>query len=82
MSETSIILVAYNNLYEATVACLDGIFRRTGNEDYEVIVADRNSSVGSPGFLTELAGRESRLRCVLKENSAYGTLPDIQGIRE
>jgi len=26
------------------------------------------------------ASRESRLRCVLKENPAYGTLPDIRGI--
>jgi len=65
MPETSIILVTYNNLYEATVPCLDSIFRHTGNEDYEVIVVDNNSSDGSPGYLTELAGREPRLRCVL-----------------
>ena len=65
MPETSIILVTYNNLYEATVPCLESIFRHTGNEDYEVIVVDNNSSDGSPGYLTELSGREPRLRCVL-----------------
>jgi len=33
LPETGIILVTCNNLYEATVLCLDTIFRHTGNED-------------------------------------------------
>ena len=65
MSETSVILVISNNLYEATVPCLDSIFRHTGNEDYEVNAVDDNSSDGSPGYLTELARWKSRLCCVL-----------------
>ncbi len=65
MPETSIILVTYNNLYEATVPCLDSIFRHTGDEDYEVVVVDNNSSDGTPTYLTERARREPRLRCVL-----------------
>lgn len=64
MPETSIILVTYNNLYEATVPCLDSIFQHTDNEDYEVIVVDNNSSDGTPAYLTERARREPRLRCV------------------
>jgi GT2 family glycosyltransferase len=65
MPETSIILVTYNNLYEATVPCLDSIFRHTGDEDYEVVVVDNNSSDGTATYLTERARREPRLRCVL-----------------
>ena len=80
MPETSIILVPSNNLYEATVPCLDSIFRHTGNEDYEVNARRRQFLGRVAGYLTELARRESRLCCVLKENSAYGTLPDIRGI--
>src|SRR3990172_8290496 len=65
MPETSIILVTYNNLYETTIPCLDSIFQHTGNEDYEVIVVDNNSSDGTSIYLTERARREPRLRCVL-----------------
>ena len=65
MPEISIILVTYNNLHEATVPCLDSIFRLAGEEDYEVIVVDNNSSDGTPTYLTERALREPRLRCVL-----------------
>ena len=65
MPETSIILLNYNNLYETTVPCLDSIFRLTGEEDYEVIVVDNNSSDGTPAYLAERALREPRLRCVL-----------------
>jgi len=65
MPETSIIVVTYNNLHEATVPCLDSIFRHTGNEDCEVIVVDNNSSDGTPTYLTERARQEPRLRCIL-----------------
>jgi GT2 family glycosyltransferase len=65
MPDTSIIVVTYNNLHGATVPCLDSIFRHTGNEDYEVIVVDNNSTDGTPTYLTERARQEPRLRCVL-----------------
>jgi GT2 family glycosyltransferase len=65
MPDISIILVTFNNLHEATVPCLDSIFRLTGEEDYEVIVVDNNSSDGTPAYLTERALREPRMRCVL-----------------
>jgi GT2 family glycosyltransferase len=65
MPETSIILVTFNNLYEATVPCLDSIFRLTGEEDYEVIVVDNNSSDGTPAYLSERSRTDPRLRCVL-----------------
>jgi GT2 family glycosyltransferase len=65
MPQTSIILATYNNLYETTIPCLDSIIRHTGDEDYEVIVVDNNSSDGTPTYLTERARREPRLRCVL-----------------
>ena len=81
MPETSIILVTCNNLYESTVPCLDSIFRYTGNEDYEVIVVDNNSSDGSPGYLTELAGREPRLRCVLNTVNRGFARGNDDGIR-
>jgi GT2 family glycosyltransferase len=65
MPTTSIIIVAYNCLHEATVPCLDSIFKHTGNDDYEVVVVDNNSRDGTQNYLTERAGREPRLRCVL-----------------
>jgi GT2 family glycosyltransferase len=65
MPGSSIIIVTYNSLHETTVPCLDSIFKHTGNEDYEVIVVDNNSSDGTPTYLTEQALREPRLRCVL-----------------
>jgi GT2 family glycosyltransferase len=65
MPEISIIMVTFNSLHETTVPCLDSIFKHTGNEDYEVIVVDNNSSDGTPTYLTERALREPRLRCVL-----------------
>lgn len=65
MPDISIILVTFNNLHEATVPCLDSIFGLTGEEDYEVIVVDNNSSDGTPAYLTERALREPRMRCVL-----------------
>ena len=64
MPEISIVVVTHNGYHETTVPCLDSIFRLTGNEDYEIIVVDNNSSDGTPDYLTELAGREPRLRCV------------------
>ena len=65
MAEISIIVVTYNSLHETTVPCLDSIFKHADNEDYEVIVVDNNSHDGTQSYLTELAGREPRLRCVL-----------------
>jgi len=65
MPTISIIIVAYNSLHEATIPCLDSIFKHTGNNDYEVVVVDNNSSDETQAYLTKLAGREPRLRCVL-----------------
>jgi GT2 family glycosyltransferase len=65
MPETSIILLTFNNLHETTVPSLNSIFQSTGNEDYEVIVVDNNSSDGTPTYLMERARQEPRLRCVL-----------------
>ncbi len=65
MAEISIIIVTYNSLHETTVPCLESIFKHTGDEDYEVIVVDNNSHDGTQTYLTELAGRAPRLRCVL-----------------
>src|SRR5664279_1374370 len=65
MAECSVIVVTYNGLLENTIPCLESIFRRTHGEDYEVIVVDNSSSDGTPIYLTELATREPRLKCVL-----------------
>ncbi|TWJ19290.1 glycosyltransferase family 2 protein [Geobacter argillaceus] len=65
MAECSIIIVTYNGLHDYTVPCLESIFGNSGSEDYEVIVVDNNSSDGTPAYLTELSGREPRLKCVL-----------------
>ena len=65
MADISIIILTHDSLHETTVPCLESIFRNTGNEDYEVIVVDNDSHDGTRAYLTELAGRESRLRCVL-----------------
>jgi len=65
MADISIIILTHDSLRETTVPCLESIFRHTGNEDYEVIVVDNGSHDGTRAYLTELAGRESRLRCVL-----------------
>jgi GT2 family glycosyltransferase len=64
MAKISIIILAYNGLYENTVPCLESILRHDGNEDYEIIAVDNNSSDGTQAYLADLAGREPRLRCV------------------
>jgi GT2 family glycosyltransferase len=64
MPEISIVIVTHDGLHETTIPCLDSIFWHTGNEDYEIIVVDNNSSDGTPAYLADLAGREPRLRCV------------------
>jgi GT2 family glycosyltransferase len=65
LPESSIIIVTYNGWHETTAPCLDSILRLTGNETYEIIVVDNHSTDGTPAYLTDLAGREPRLRCVL-----------------
>jgi GT2 family glycosyltransferase len=81
MAESSIVIVTYNGLLEHTIPCLESIFRGTGDEDYEVIAVDNNSSDGTPAYLTELAGREPRLKCVLNATNRGFAGGNNDGIR-
>lgn len=69
MPQASVIIVTYNGLRESTIPCLESIFKESGNENYEVIVVDNNSSDGTQEYLTELAGREVRLRYVFNKTN-------------
>ncbi len=42
MKDVSIIIVSYNSLEQTTRPCLESIFHRTTDLDYEVIVVDNH----------------------------------------
>jgi GT2 family glycosyltransferase len=81
MAESSIVIVTYNGLREYTVPCLESIFRKTHGEDYEVIVVDNNSSDGTPAYLSELAGRDPRVKPVLNATNRGFAGGNNDGIR-
>jgi GT2 family glycosyltransferase len=81
MAETSIIIVTYNGLRDHTIPCLESIFHATGDEDYEVIVVDNNSSDGTADYLKELSGREPRLTPVLNRANRGFAGGNNDGIR-
>lgn len=68
MARTSIIIVSFNSLHETTAPCLESIFASC-DEDFEVIVVDNNSSDGTVAWLTDLMGRERRLKCIFNEKN-------------
>jgi GT2 family glycosyltransferase len=81
VAECSIIIVTFNGLHDSTIPCLESIFRSTGNEDYEIVVVDNNSSDGTPAYLKELAKRESRVKLVLNASNRGFAGGNNDGIR-
>lgn len=81
MPEISVIIVTYNGIHEATIPCLESIFKHSGNEDHEIIVVDNNSSDGTQAYLTELSGRKPHLRCVLNTTNRGFAGGNNDGIR-
>lgn len=72
MPKASIIIVTYNSLFETTAPCLESVFAKTDRPGFEVIVVDNDSSDDTPAYLSHLAEREPRLKCVLnKSNRGY-----------
>lgn len=67
MSKTSIIIVTYNGLNDATIPCLDSVFAHTSGCDFEVIVVDNNSTDGTPTYLEEKSRGEPRLKCIFND---------------
>jgi GT2 family glycosyltransferase/glycosyltransferase involved in cell wall biosynthesis len=62
--QASIIVVTYNNI-ELTRQCLDSIFAKTGEPDYEVIVMDNASQDETPRVLLEYAATYPNLKVIL-----------------
>ncbi len=81
MAESSIIIVTYNGLQENTIPCLESILHHGGDENFEIIVVDNNSSDGTPAYLTGLANREPRLKHVLNNTNRGFAGGNNDGIR-
>lgn len=81
MAECSIIIVSFNGLHDSTIPCLESIVSSTGNEDYEIVVVDNNSSDGTPAYLKELATHELRLKLVLNSSNRGFAGGNNDGIR-
>ncbi len=70
--KASVVVVTYNGLEESTVPCLESVLGLTRGAEFEVVVVDNHSSDGTPGYLRELAARDSRVRCLLNtENRGF-----------
>jgi len=72
MVRASIIILAYNQLENATIPCIESIYRNTNTEDFELIVVDNNSSDRTAEYLKSLETKYENLRLILnKTNKGY-----------
>jgi GT2 family glycosyltransferase/glycosyltransferase involved in cell wall biosynthesis len=75
----SVVIVTYGGL-ELTKACLESLLERETWPRLDVIVVDNASSDGTPEYLTEVARRDPRVRCVLNRENRGFAAANNQGI--
>ncbi len=69
----SIIIVTYNQLTEATIPCVESIYKFTDINDFELIIVDNNSVDGSQHYLKSLADQYKNVKIRLNNvNKGFG----------
>jgi GT2 family glycosyltransferase/glycosyltransferase involved in cell wall biosynthesis len=77
-NKTSIIILTYNN-WPDTKLCLDSIFTKTSEPDFEVILVDNASQDGTPGFLQEYATAHPNMKLIINPRNAGFSRANNQG---
>ncbi len=75
----SVVVVSYEGL-ELTKECLRSLLFAETWPRLDVIVVDNGSSDGTPAFLTDLAGRDARVRTILNATNRGFAAANNQGI--
>lgn len=69
---TSIIVLCYNQLLEATKPCIESILRNTPSDSYELILVDNNSADGTAEYLKSIAENNSSVKLQINNvNKGY-----------
>ncbi len=76
----SVIVVTYDGL-EMTKACVESLLEKTAYADWELILADNNSSDGTPGYLRSLSEQHPFVRIILNDSNLGFAAANNQGIR-
>jgi len=72
MTKASIIVLAYNQLENGTIPCIESIYRNTDVNDFELIVVDNNSSDNTANYLKSIENKYKNLKIILnKANRGY-----------
>lgn len=69
MVKASIIVLAYNQLENATKPCIESLYKNTSTEDFELIVVDNNSSDGTDEYLKDLQSKYENLKIILNQTN-------------
>ncbi|ESS15152.1 putative teichuronic acid biosynthesis glycosyltransferase TuaH [Betaproteobacteria bacterium MOLA814] len=71
-TRTSIVVLCYNSLKEATRPCLESIIFNTPVDSYELIVVDNASSDGTADYLKDFGAQHANVRIQLNDtNKGY-----------
>jgi GT2 family glycosyltransferase len=76
--KASIVVLTYNNL-DLTRQCLDSIYAKTDEPDFELILVDNASEDGTPGYLEEFAKAHSNVQVILNDSNAGFSRANNQG---
>jgi len=76
--KSSIIIITYNN-WNDTKLCLDSVFTKTGEQEFEVIVVDNASQDGTPDFLQAYAHQYPSLQLELNAKNEGFARANNQG---
>jgi len=82
MIKASIIVLAYNQLENGTIPCIESIYRNTEVDDFELIVVDNNSSDNTANYLKSIKNNYKNLKIVLNKTNRGYAGGNNDGIKE